>query len=102
MKGGLGGVLSIALLAGCLLCPWTSFAQNAQGVAAPNLTTGDPPAPIAPAVISRAPDGRATVRASRISEALRIDGRLDERAYREVAFITDFIQQEPAGSVPLS
>ena len=36
-----------------------------------------------------------TVRASRIEQPLRIDGRLDEESYRTTAAITDFVQQEP-------
>ena len=36
-----------------------------------------------------------TVRANRISQPLRIDGKLDEESYKTVPAITDFVQQEP-------
>src|SRR5262245_32849112 len=39
--------------------------------------------------------GRATIRAVRISEPLRLDGKLDEAVYADVPPITDFIQMEP-------
>ncbi|MGH2399853.1 MAG: hypothetical protein ACRDF6_08395, partial [bacterium] len=41
-----------------------------------------PPAPIEPAVITRDDEGRATVRAVRLREPLRIDGALDEAHYQ--------------------
>ena len=50
---------------------------------------------MAPDVVARDTDGRATVRATRVAEPLRIDGRLDEAVYDEVAFVSDFIQQLP-------
>ena len=40
-------------------------------------TISSPPAPIAPAVISRDDEGRATVRAIRLTQPLRLDGELD-------------------------
>ena len=54
----------------------------------------DPPAPIAPAVIARDEARRATVRAIKLTEPLRIDGRLDESVYSTPG-ITDFIQTLP-------
>jgi hypothetical protein len=54
-----------------------------------------PPEPAAPEVVVRDAEGRATVRAVRISEPLRIDGALDEALYRDVRSISDFIQVEP-------
>jgi len=56
---------------------------------------GAPPEPVAPAVISRDDEGRATVRAVRLREALRIDGRLDEAHYTDVVPMSGFIQVEP-------
>jgi hypothetical protein len=38
---------------------------------------------------------QVVVHATRITEAIRLDGRLDEQAYAEVPPITEFIQQEP-------
>ena len=63
-------------------------------------TISGPPAPIAPAVISRDDEGRATVRAIRLTQALRLDGQLDEPLYREVASMSDFIQMEPRNGAP--
>ena len=40
--------------------------------------------PVAPATISRDDEGRATVRAVRVTEPLRIDGVLDEAHYERV------------------
>ena len=61
-----------------------------------------PAPPIAPAVVSRDAEGRATVRAVRIREDIRIDGRLDEAAYQSVPPIGDFIQQIPKEGAPAS
>ena len=54
-----------------------------------------PAPPVAPYVVTRDPQGRGTVRATRLTEPLRIDGRLDEPVYESVRFITDFVQQRP-------
>jgi hypothetical protein len=56
-----------------------------------------PAEPVSPEVITRDGEGRATVRAVRISQPLRIDGALDEALYRDVRSMSDFIQVEPAG-----
>ena len=54
-----------------------------------------PPAPVAPAVISRDEVRQATVRAVKLTEPLRIDGKLDEAPYSSITPITDFIQTLP-------
>ena len=54
-----------------------------------------PPPPTPPAVITRDDQGHATMRAVRIDQPLKIDGRLDEEVYRSVPAAGDFIQQEP-------
>ena len=59
-----------------------------------------PPAPIPPAVINRDALGHATVRATRLTAPLNIDGRLDERAYEEVPSMSDFIQNDPREGEP--
>ena len=56
--------------------------------------------PVPPATILRTPAGAVTVRAVRISEPVRIDGHLDERAYEEVPALGNFIQQEPREGAP--
>ena len=63
-------------------------------------TLDGPPPPAPPAVIARDEQGRATVRAVRVAEPLRLDGRLDEDVYGEVQPITGFIQQVPDEGAP--
>lgn len=53
-----------------------------------------------PEVIARDAAGRATIRAIRIGEPLKIDGRLDERAYQDVPALSGFIQHQPLENVP--
>ena len=59
-----------------------------------------PPPPSPPAVVSRDNEGRATVRATRLTEPLVLDGRLAEDVYGTISPITDFIQQEPHEGQP--
>src|SRR5215510_11341771 len=59
-----------------------------------------PAPPVAPSVITRDADGRATIRAVRVTAPLRIDGALDEPLYSSVLPISDFIQQEPREGEP--
>ena len=65
----MGTVLLAALLLG-------------REVAAQESPAGVPPAPVAPAVITRDANGQATVRAIRLAAPLTVDGRLDEEVYR--------------------
>ena len=51
-------------------------------------------------MIRRDNEGRATVRAVRVTQPIRIDGALDEALYREVPAISEFIQVEPDGGQP--
>ena len=60
-----------------------------------SLFAQQPPAPVAPAVITRNEAKQATVRAVKLAEPLRIDGRLDEAIYSATLPITDFIQTLP-------
>ncbi len=68
-------------------------------LAAPVLIDGPPP-PLPPEVASRDDAGRLTMRAIRLDEPLQLDGRLDERVYRDVPPVTGFIQQEPNEGAP--
>jgi hypothetical protein len=54
-----------------------------------------PPVPVAPNVINRDDEGRATLRATRLSTPLRLDGRLDEAVYSTTPSFSDFLQMEP-------
>lgn len=86
-----------ALAAACLLL---TAAAPARGQVPPAIP---PPAAGAPGpLLTRGPDGHVTVRATRIPEALTIDGRLDEDVYRAIPPITDFIQQEPSEGAPVT
>ena len=58
------------------------------------------PAPIPPATVSRSAEGGVTVRAVRLAEPLKLDGRLDEPVYATVPAISDFIQQDPREGEP--
>ena len=53
-------------------------------------------------VITRDGSGQTIIRATRITTPPRVDGRLDDAAYREVPPITDFIQQEPREGEPVT
>jgi hypothetical protein len=59
-----------------------------------------PPIPVGSATISRDTEGRATARAVRVVEPLRIDGVLDEAHYARVQSMSDFVQMEPQFGTP--
>lgn len=82
------------LLFGVLLgtMAWASPAR-AQAPAGSTLSDGRL-VPLAPSVIARNERG-VTVRATRITTPMTIDGRLDEPVYEQVQAITEFAQQEP-------
>jgi hypothetical protein len=65
-------------------------------------TLNGPPPPEAPNTISRDETGRATVRAVRLTEPLRVDGDLNEAVYASVPAMTGFYQMEPRWSEPAS
>ncbi|MBM3779783.1 MAG: carbohydrate binding family 9 domain-containing protein, partial [Acidimicrobiia bacterium] len=85
-----------------------AVSAQAQGVAGPavglslpdNVTIDGPAPPAPPDVIARDPDGRATIRAVRVTTPIRLDGVLDEAIYDEVHAISGFIQQEPRAGEP--
>ena len=54
-----------------------------------------PPAPVAPEVITRAPNGQATVRAIKLTAPLKIDGVLDEEVYTREKPFGGLIQVTP-------
>ena len=63
--------------------------------ATPGLVIDGAPPPVPPETITRDPAGRATVRAVRLTESLRLDGTLDEGMYEAVPGVSGFIQQLP-------
>ena len=79
--------------------PGAPAASPAGGPVDADLIDG-PPAPVAPAVMTRDEQGRTTVRAIRLDAAIRLDGVLDEPVYAEVPAITGFIQQVPDSGAP--
>ena len=83
------GLASLALLTGA-----ADAGQDTADTVPPLVINGPPP-PRPPDVISRDANGRATVRAIRLVEPLRVDGVLDERVYHDVPAVSDFIQKEP-------
>ena len=89
-------VPSLILLVGASLAPATPTYTQAGPLAIPP-TDG---IPVPPAVLARDANGHVTVRAVRIHEAIVVDGRLDDKVYREVQVITGFIQQVPDEGEP--
>ena len=84
---------------------WVALLVGAHVLAA--ATVSAQPAPSAVSVaptspVSRDATGRVVIRATRILQPLKIDGRLDEAAYSEVPPITEFIQQVPNNGAPVS
>ncbi len=73
-----------------------------ESVAGPvdSLPFFSPPAPVAPEVIARDEQGRITLRATRLSEPLVLDGRLDDPVYSAVKSFGGFTQQEPDEGKP--
>jgi hypothetical protein len=59
-----------------------------------------PPAPVAPDTLTRDAEGRATARAVRLTESLKLDGVLDEEIYRTVPALGGFMQQLPNEGAP--
>ena len=72
---------------------------STSGFAVPGMIDGPPP-PIPPEVITRDERGRATIRAIKLSEGIRLDGRLDEQVYQTVPAVTGFIQDAPDEGAP--
>ena len=99
-----------AILTAALCVLWSAPLLAQQSVSAPAASApavrsrpraaAPAPPPVAPATVSRSAEGGVTVRAVRIAEPLRVDGRLDESVYATVPAITDFIQQEPREGEP--
>ena len=66
---------------------------------APGVIDGPPP-PVPPEVINRDARGEATIRATRVTEEIRLDGALNEQTYQRVSAITGFVQQAPDEGAP--
>ena len=83
--------LALFLLAA--LTPCVASATPPQGPR--DSAPAGPLEPVPPTVVARDAEGHITVRAIKLTEPLTVDGRLNERLYRDTEAISDFIQQEP-------
>ena len=72
----------------------TGFATGGRAI------VGAPPPPVPPATINRDASGRATLRAVRLEEPLRVDGVLDEGVYETTPPLDGFVQQVPNEGAP--
>jgi len=75
----------------CLLPLFSAWPASGQSA---------PPAPEQAPVYTRETDGRIVIRATRIAQAPRIDGRLDDVVYTQVPAFSGFIQADPAEGEP--
>jgi hypothetical protein len=91
--------LSRFIVPAVLAVPAVPPSAAAQTTAAAGLPLGPLP-PALPETISRDDQGRATVRAVRLSAPMGIDGRLDEVIYQEVRPASGFIQMDPTAANP--
>ena len=91
----------LVLVLGVLVTASTlaSAQQNSPNEIRTHVIDGPPP-PTPPAVISRDAERRATIRATRLTEEINLDGRLDEQVYQTVQALTEFIQQSPDEGAP--
>ncbi len=75
-------------------------AEASAAARALTLVADAPPEPVAPETITRDTEGRATVRAVRLAQPIRLDGVLDEAHYEDVLPMSGFIQTEPQPGAP--
>jgi hypothetical protein len=100
------GVLSLLSLMGlttalALSNPVSTAAQSSSSGLSSDANLNPPP-PLAPASIARTDQGRATIRAIKLTEPLNLDGVLDEAAYEENLPADGFIQTIPQEGQPVS
>lgn len=86
-------VAASLLAAATLGHPSNLIAQS--GAARSSARVEGPAPPVAPEVITRDDRGNATVRAVRLTQAIQLDGQLDESFYETTPSISDFIQSVP-------
>ena len=101
LGGGWSGTSVSTLLALVVPCVLAAQSQDAVSASAGSEVRIDgPPAPAPPAVINRDERGRATVRAIRLTEPIRLDGRLDEGVYEAEPPFAGFLQNVPDEGMP--
>src|SRR5436190_23135198 len=95
-------VLSVfsRLVAAALFVSLSVLLPSIASAQQPSVATTDRSTLIPPEVITRDAQGHVTVRATRLTEPLKVDGHLDERAYEDVPSMTDFIQNDPSPGTP--
>ncbi len=84
---------------GCVLVLVLAINAAAQSAGGP---TANQAPPLVRAVLTHDADGGVIIRATRVTQPIRIDGRLDEEAYAHVPPITEFIQQVPDAGNPVT
>ena len=84
-----------ALFVALLVASPPAAAQSIQDAQETAITIDGAPPPVPPASITRDERRRATVRAIKLTEPLRLDGRLDEEVYQTHAPFGGFIQVAP-------
>ena len=101
------GVCRAIAVVCCLWCVWPAtasgqliFVDPGKRVEGSTTEIDGPPPPVLPAMVARDEQGRVTMRATRLEEALDVDGRLDEMVYGAVPSVGDFVQQEPSEGEP--
>ena len=77
-------------------------AQPSDGASTGEALADAPPVPVAPEVITRDERNRATVRAIRLAEPIRLDGQLNEGVYGAVRPFGGLIQNVPDTGQPAS
>ncbi|MDX1568300.1 MAG: carbohydrate binding family 9 domain-containing protein, partial [Longimicrobiales bacterium] len=74
---------------------------SGQGFGAGDTEILGPPAPLPPETVSRTEEGEVTLRASRVTGGIEVDGQLDEPFYQQTEPVSNFIQTVPvAGDEP--
>ena len=97
---GVAGCLAAAVL--LVAAPAPLAAQNRQPADQSGVRIDGPPPPVPPETVTRDADGRATVRAVRLAEPLRVDGALAEAVYEQTRPVSRLIQQVPDEGDPES
>ena len=97
---GVAGCLATAVL--LVAAPAPLAAQNRQPADQSGVRIDGPPPPVPPETVTRDADGRATVRAVRLAEPLRVDGALAEAVYEQTRPVSRLIQQLPDEGDPES
>ena len=88
VRTGLASLITIGSLVGGTGTATAQSAQVATGNASP--ATGG-----VTEIISREASGKVTLRATRVTRPIVLDGKLDDEIYQQVPAAGDFVQQEP-------